>query len=429
MRRGFGQSLSQRVDALWGGGAVAGLTDGQLLERFASGQGASSELAFAALVEKHGPMVRRVCHRILRDAHESEDALQATLLVLALRGRSLWVRDSVGPWLHRVAIRVAVRARARMQRRRAAERRAARPEDLRGGDEGGAELGLVLDEEIDRLPGRFRAAIVLCDVQGLTHEEAARHLGCPVGTIKSRLVRGRERLRRRLTRRGVAPCAGALAPAISARDASSRGWPALSDSIAHTAARVAAGEGMTPGMVRESVRELAEGVMSAMRLKMVIGVGGLLLAIGLAASSAAQRADPTPRGPAADPSGQAIRGGVQNPKSTGAGEPAAPGSSGAGFSAAADLQRLEYEVRKDLLREALREEGQLELRSILGRLPGGEDKAPRADDDLRRAREADDAARRGLEKYVKKLRDSVLSLGRDIEDANAHKLRQGDDRR
>ena len=424
MRRWQDQVLLRQVDALWDGGAAAGLTDGQLLERFASGRGAVSEFAFAALVEKHGPMVQRVCHRILRDAQESEDALQATFLVLALGGRSLWVRNSLGPWLHRVAIRVAVRARAKAQRRRAAERRAARPEDLPGGDEGLSDLGRVLDEEIDRLPGRFRAAIVLCDVQGLTHEQAARHLGCPVGTVKSRLARGRERLRHRLTRRGVAPHAGAIAPAFSAFAAEARGRAALSDSIACTAARVAAGDGMTPGMVRASVRDLTEGVMTAMRLKMIIGACGLLLAIGIAASGSLLRGAPGPRGPAADPSGPVIRGDAQDPK---AAEPAAPGSPGAGFSADADLQRLEYEVRKDLLRDAMRQEGQLELRSILGgpAVEGpaeGEDNAAREKDDARRYSEA--RARERLQTYVKKLKDSVLSLGKEIEEVDARHRKQ-----
>jgi RNA polymerase sigma factor (sigma-70 family) len=180
---------------LFDAGTATGLTDGQLLERFATRGGDSAEAAFAALVDRHGPMVWRVCRAILRDDHDAEDAFQATFLVLVRRAGTLWVRDSLGPWLHRVASRAAARARVMASRRRAAERRAIAMSDRNREDAVGEEVAGLVHAEIDRLPERYRMPVVLCDVEGRSYEEAARHLRCPVGTVKSRLARGRERLR------------------------------------------------------------------------------------------------------------------------------------------------------------------------------------------------------------------------------------------
>ena len=223
-----GGFLKSRPDAigardlrtLFSGGVLTGLTDGQLLECFATKCGDTSEQAFAFLVERHGPLVLHACRAVLRDEHDARDAFQATFLILARRGRSLWVRDSVGPWLYSVARHTSLRARRNAHRRRVVERQvvcAARP-PREPGDEG---LASVIHEEIDRLPERYRIPVLLCDLEGRTYEEAARHVGCPVGTVKSRLARGRARLRASLTRRGVAPSAGAFVavPAAWARDA------------------------------------------------------------------------------------------------------------------------------------------------------------------------------------------------------------------
>lgn len=201
-RRGL---LRGPIRALFEAGTVTGLTDGQLLERFATRRGEASELAFAALVERHGPMVLRACRSVLGDHHEAMDAFQATFLVLARKGGSLWVRDSLGPWLHRVALRAAGRAKKAAARRRAGERKAVAMVETRNIDaDDRDELAAIINQEVDRLPERYRAAVVLCDLEGRTHEDAARHLGCPVGTVASRLSRGRDRLRDRLTRRGLA---------------------------------------------------------------------------------------------------------------------------------------------------------------------------------------------------------------------------------
>ncbi len=202
-----GTSMRQ-LSTLFNEGVTGAATDGQLLERFATRRGEASEHAFAALVERHGPVVMRLCRSVLRDEHEAQDAFQATFLVLARRAQSLWVRDSIGPWIHSVAYRVASCARAAAIRRRRHERRHAR---LAAGrlavyqDEDWGDLEAVVHEEINRLPEHYRAPLVLCDLEGCTHEQAARHLGLPVGTVKSRQARGRQRLRTRLIRRGLAP--------------------------------------------------------------------------------------------------------------------------------------------------------------------------------------------------------------------------------
>jgi RNA polymerase sigma factor (sigma-70 family) len=210
MATGQDRRVMRQLGSLLTAGTAAGLTDGQFLERFATHRGDAAEHAFAALVERHGPMVLRVCRSVLVDPHDAEDAFQATFLVLVKRARGLWVEDSLGPWLHQVALRTASCARSAAARRARHERVAAlaAAATCPAADDG---LGQILHEEIDRLPERFRVPVVLCDLEGRTHEQAARHLGWPVGTVKSRLSRARERLRDRLTRRGQAPNAPLIA--------------------------------------------------------------------------------------------------------------------------------------------------------------------------------------------------------------------------
>jgi polysaccharide export outer membrane protein len=171
------------------------------------------EGAIKVLVERHGPMVLSLCRRVLRDPHDAEDAFQATFLVLIRRAGELKEWDTLGPWLFGVARRTAQRARSSRIRRDEHERRVVEededrdvplPDDpLRGMiDE---EDIRVLREEVNRLPAEYRAPIVLCDLQGLTRQEAARQLGWPAGTVGSRVARGRRLLRARLIRRGLAP--------------------------------------------------------------------------------------------------------------------------------------------------------------------------------------------------------------------------------
>ncbi len=243
-------------------GAIGALSDGQLLERFATGRGEPRELAFAALVERHGPFVLRVCRSVVRDEHAAEDAFQATFLALARKAGSLWVQESLAPWLHQAAYRAAVHDRSATIRRRSHEHAAAalRPESVapphHANDD---DLEKIIHEEINRLPGRFRDAVVLCDLEGRTHEQAARHLGCAVGTVKSRLARGRKRLRGRLVRRGVA---SATALAAASGGAARAAVPtALAESTVIYAA--------TASAVPTSVAVITEGVLISMFLSKV----------------------------------------------------------------------------------------------------------------------------------------------------------------
>ena len=167
-------------------GTAAELTDGQLLERFATREGAGAEQAFAALVERHGPMVLRVCRGVLADPHDAEDAFQATFLVLVKKARGLWVNDSLGPWLHQVALRTASCARSAAARRRRHERAAAVAGPARPHRERARRPRArccTRRSTGSRTVSACRS--ILCDLEGRTHEQAARHLGWPVGPSRA----------------------------------------------------------------------------------------------------------------------------------------------------------------------------------------------------------------------------------------------------
>jgi RNA polymerase sigma factor (sigma-70 family) len=271
-------AMPRYFSALFEVGTLTGLSDRALLERFATRSGAhdaAAELAFAALVERHGPMVLRVCIAVLGNRHEAEDAFQATFLVLASRARSIRRADSVGSWLHGVALRVAARARSRTARRRRHERRRAEM-IIRTSDAGGDhdiptadDRDRVLHEEIGRLPEKYRKPVVLCYLEGLTHDRAADQLGWPVGTVRRRLAWARDRLRGRLTRRGVAPSVlpiGLLGSGL-AREAT---WattlvPAsLTDATVRGALRVGLGKAALVGIVSAEAIALMKGVLQTM---------------------------------------------------------------------------------------------------------------------------------------------------------------------
>jgi RND family efflux transporter MFP subunit len=260
-------------------GITRDLTDGQLLERFATEQGEAAEQAFSTLVERHGPMVLRVCKSVLVDSHDAQDAFQATFLVLVKRAHGLWLRDSLGPWLYQVAYRTASCARRTTARRRRLERGAAIPVDV-GRTETADDLGPLLHEELDRLPARFRAPIVLCDLEGLTHELAARHLGWPVGTVKSRLTRGRERLRGRLIRRGVNPNAGLIAMTLHPDALTSMLSPSLLDGTTKAAIQFVSLRTIAVG----SVTTLAQEVLRNMLFTSGLKIAAVALALGATGS-------------------------------------------------------------------------------------------------------------------------------------------------
>src|SRR5437868_7902976 len=201
MSEGQRGAVLQRLCALIGTQAGTDQTDGQLLERFAVHR---ESAALAALVHRHGPMVFGLCRRVLGDHHQAEDAFQATFLVLVRKAPSLDRRRPLGNWLYTIAYHAALKARAAGARRVQRETQVARPESAEPPDEvGAAELRQLLDAEVNRLPEKYLAPVVLCYLQGRTNEEAAQELGWPSGTVKGRLARARDLLRDRLARRGL----------------------------------------------------------------------------------------------------------------------------------------------------------------------------------------------------------------------------------
>jgi RNA polymerase sigma factor (sigma-70 family) len=246
-----------------------GPADAELLARFVRSR---DEAAFELLIWRHGTMVHNVCRRVLRDAHAAEDAFQATFLVLVRKAGSIGRRDSLAGWLYRVAYRVALRARSRAVPRPAAdlpEPAAPAPDAVLWRD-----LRPVLDEEVDRLPQKYRLPVVLCYLSGLTTDEAARQLGVPRGTVLSRLAWARQRLRARLSLRGVAPSAGLVAALLAPEAPASA---ALVGAAIRAALSFAAGQ---PAAARAGAVILMEGVVHDMVMSKVRN--GMLAVVGLA---------------------------------------------------------------------------------------------------------------------------------------------------
>ncbi len=189
------------IDRLFGEGTLAGLPDARLLERYVRHR---DELAFEALVRRHGSMVLAVCRRVLEDPNDADDAFQAAFLLLARKARSIWVEGSLGGWLHRVACRIALQVQSDASRRRVQERLAAeRTGKAIAPDKGHDDTAVVIHQEIDRLPERYRRPVVLCYLEDMTYQQAALHLHWSEATTRGRLARGRSLLRARLTQRGV----------------------------------------------------------------------------------------------------------------------------------------------------------------------------------------------------------------------------------
>src|SRR5262245_55758405 len=241
-----------RAALLQGGG----LTDRQLLDRFLAARDGD---AFAALLRRHGPMVLAVCQRVLGDRHEAEDAFQATFLVLARKAASLRGQLPLGGWLHGVAYRTSLKARTTMARRRARERQAAVPVAAEApGPEDREEMLQFLDQELNRLPEKYRVPVVLCELQGRGRKEAAAQLGIPEGTLSSRLAQAKKLLAERLARRGVALTAGGLAAALAEGSCPAAVPSALLNPTVAAALGVAAGGSLAAGVVSAHVLALTE---------------------------------------------------------------------------------------------------------------------------------------------------------------------------
>jgi RNA polymerase sigma factor (sigma-70 family) len=269
---------------------VEDVPDALLLDRFVDQW---DQAAFGDLVRRHGPMVLGVCRRIIGDRHAAEDAFQVTFLLLVRKAGSVRKLGSVGPWLYGVARRVALEARGAASRWQVAA-----PSDLevaRVDDHDGLErdeLHAALHEELGRLPEKYRAPIVLCYIEGLPHEAVARQLGWPLGTVRTRIARGRDLLGARLTRRGVAPAAVLLALGLFPKTAAA--VPArLVEATVRAAARVAAGERVPEGEVPARVADLEKKVRKAMhstRLRWATVFALAVVVIGAGVTAGASRA-------------------------------------------------------------------------------------------------------------------------------------------
>ncbi len=248
-----------------------GPSDGQLLESFLARR---EEIAFEALLRRHGPMVLGVCQRVLRNVHDAEDAFQATFLVLARKASSVMPREMVGSWLYGVAYRTAMKARTMNAKRRTKERLAG--EMSRSDSSADEELLEQLDHELNRLPEKYRIPVVLCELQGKSRKEVARTLDIPEGTLSWRLAQARKLLAKRLSRKEQVLPLAALAVGLS---------PTLRASTLKTA--------LTAGAVPAQVLALTEGVIKAMlltKLKITVCVATLAIVAGIGATGLTYRA-------------------------------------------------------------------------------------------------------------------------------------------
>jgi RNA polymerase sigma factor (sigma-70 family) len=257
----------------------AGLSDGALLEAFVAH---GDEACFEALVRRHGPMVLGVCRRVLRHPHDAEDAFQAAFLVLARRAASVVPREMVGNWLYGVACRTAREVRRAAARRRAREKQVEHmPHPRVEPEECWPELRPLLDQELARLPEKYRAVLVLCDLEGKTRAEVARQLGLPEGTVSGRLTTARRLLARRLARRGLVLSAGTLAAALAHGSASAAVPPVLAATTVRAAALAALTPSAAATVVSVQAAVVAERVACVLSLAKLRTAAVLLAAAGL----------------------------------------------------------------------------------------------------------------------------------------------------
>ncbi len=269
--------LVTEVRALFGFGVVRDLSDRQLLERFLTADHADAEPAFTFLVERHGPMVLHACRQVLGDSHDAQDAFQATFLVFLRRAASIRKRDSLASWLFGVAMRVARRARYTAIVRRIHERHAAELVASTSPSTNEHTVRLAaLHDEIARLPDRYREPIVLCHLEGLSTAAAAQRLGCPQGTILSRLARGRARLRQRLSPRGQVESMGLLV-ANSVPPELAKALPAaLVDSTVQHAVRALSGRAALAATLSPAVAVLTQSTLRTLFMTRITLAAALL---------------------------------------------------------------------------------------------------------------------------------------------------------
>jgi RNA polymerase sigma factor (sigma-70 family) len=274
--------VSSFIHEIWTTQETLGLSDGDLLERFVAN---SDEAAFAALMKRHGRMVMGICRRILSDHQHAEDAFQATFFVFARRARSIRDRKRLGNWLHGVAFRTAMKARAQNGPRFRETLHDSIPDRDYSQNMIWRDLRPILDQEITRLPEKYRTPFILCHLEGRTNAEAARLLQRPEGSIVTHLARARARLRQRLTRRGLTLSAAALSTALS-QNAAPAAMSAIGiKSTAQAAVLIAAGQSATGEAIFSQSLVLMEGVLKAMvasklRTAMVLALVPLFMILG-----------------------------------------------------------------------------------------------------------------------------------------------------
>jgi RNA polymerase sigma factor (sigma-70 family) len=296
------------LETLFSVGTSCGFSDAELLDRFVARHDDSAESAFEGLVLRHGPMVFDICRKILGNSHDAQDAFQATFLLLATKAKAILRRGSVGSWLYGVALRVARRARSDAAKRRAkeqhvAERSRSHSDDFSPKDRHDFE---ALVEEVERLPQKYREAVVLCYLEGMSLDAAAGQLACPIGTIGVRLMRAKTRLKSRLIRRGASVPAGLLIGGASANSASLALPAALIDSTV----KAAVGNAATGIISTAALRLISEVSRSMLMIKLakistvfvgamvaIVSVGGLLVHSGMLGASEVDTESP-PQAPA-----------------------------------------------------------------------------------------------------------------------------------
>jgi RNA polymerase sigma factor (sigma-70 family) len=302
--------FSRQLESLLEDGSAAGLSDRQLLERFTSRDEPTDQAAFAAIVARHGPMVLGLCRQLLGDHHHAEDAFQAVFLVLARQARTIRDPDLLGTWLYGVAVRTASFSRGRIARRREIEDAAAiRP--LRSISVPAVEQAMIereqaeaLHREIERLPGAFRMPVVLCYFEGLTLDEAAHRLRWPAGTLRSRLARAREKLRRGLLRRGFTFSSTALAAAQAARSARASISSLRCDRTARAAIQFAASHAGTGALTAPATALARRMIFAMLGKKLIIATVALLLLGTLAAGVGHHLLAVVARSPDGEPRGE-----------------------------------------------------------------------------------------------------------------------------
>jgi RNA polymerase sigma factor (sigma-70 family) len=261
--------------------ALRDASDGELLESFVNHEDTA---ALAELVRRHAPMVWGVARRLLRRHQDAEDAFQATFLVLVQKAGAVREKELVANWLYGVAHQTAVRMRAMSAKRELREQQVTTmPETVSEAPDLWNDLQPILDEELSRLPEKYRAIIVWCDLEEMTRQDVARRLGCPEGTVASRLARARAMLAKRLARHGLAVSGGALATAVAHSAATAAAPAPLVAATIEAAGSVVAGKVLSAGVISATVIALTQGVMQTMlvnKIKKVLIVLVVALAVG-----------------------------------------------------------------------------------------------------------------------------------------------------